>query len=198
MDPMNSCLEFPFFLFVPISTDVSHPLLCPNHLNDTSSYFKVECEGKCNNELTMKAITETKINNNNVVNMLEFWLLLLFLALSWAGMAVVVSVGDAICFSMLGKNFYHSLVAIFDNFEIPSVFLLGERSHLYGNQRLWGSVGWGVFSVIAGLLVDWFSGNEVHKNYSVVFYMVVVLLAFDFWFSLKIKVKHRLQHHKFE
>lgn len=54
--------------------------------------------------MVTKAITETKINNSNVAKMLEFWLLLLFLALSWAGMAVVVSVGDAICFSLLGKN----------------------------------------------------------------------------------------------
>lgn len=82
-------------------TDKEHPIACPAQLND-SLYFKVQCEGKCDNDLTMKAITETKINNNNVVNMLEFWLLLLFLALSWAGMAVVVSVGDAICFSLLG------------------------------------------------------------------------------------------------
>lgn len=65
---------------------------------------------------------------------------------------------------------------------------IGERNHLYGNQRLWGSVGWGVFSVIAGLLVDKFSGNEVNKNYSVVFYMVLILIGLDFWFSLKIKV----------
>lgn len=77
--------------------------MCPSQLND-SLYFKVECEGKCNNDLTMRTITETKINNSNVVKMLEFWLLLLLLALSWAGMAVVVSVGDAICFSLLGKR----------------------------------------------------------------------------------------------
>ncbi|KAG4070995.1 hypothetical protein HA402_001432 [Bradysia odoriphaga] len=163
IENIGSCLFFGVKKAEMIVGDVNHNISCPTHLNDTQ-YFKVECEGSCNNELTMKAITETKINNSNVVNMLEFWLLLLFLALSWAGMAVVVSVGDAICFSMLG-----------------------ERSHLYGNQRLWGSVGWGVFSVIAGLLVDRFSGNEISKNYSVVFYMVVILLAFDFWFSLKIE-----------
>lgn len=75
--------------------------MCPSRNND-SLYFKVECDGKCHNDLTMRAITETKINNSNVVKMVEFWLLVIFLSLSWAGMAVVVSVGDAICFSMLG------------------------------------------------------------------------------------------------
>lgn len=74
---------------------------------DKSLYFKVECDGKCDNDLTMKTITETNINNSNVAKMLEFWLLLLFLALSWAGMAVVVSVGDAICFSLLGKKWIY-------------------------------------------------------------------------------------------
>lgn len=80
---------------------VKHNVSCPYQPND-SHYFKVECEGKCDNELVTKAITETKINNDNVLKMVEFWLLLLFLALSWAGMAVVVSVGDAICFTLLG------------------------------------------------------------------------------------------------
>lgn len=71
----------------------------------------------------------------------------------------------------------------------PSVS--GERSHKYGNQRLWGSIGWGIFSVLAGLLVDNFSGDGVNKNYSVVFYMMLILLGFDFWSSLKIRVSRR-------
>ncbi|KAJ6640519.1 Major facilitator superfamily domain-containing protein 6, partial [Pseudolycoriella hygida] len=162
-DDKDFCLHFLKSKAVLIDGENEHPIACPAE-GGTSQYFKAECEGKCSNDVVMRTITETKINNSNVVNMVEFWLLLLFLTLSWAGMAVVVSIGDAICFS-----------------------LLGERSHLYGSQRLWGSVGWGVFSVIAGLLVDKFSANGVNKNYSVVFYMVLVLLGLDFWSSLKIK-----------
>ena len=32
--------------------------------------------------------------------------------------------------------------------------LLGERSALYGRQRVWGAIGWGVAGALAGMLVD--------------------------------------------
>lgn len=88
----------------------------------------------------------------------------MFLVLSWAGMAVVVSVGDAICFEMLGEN-----------------------HHLYGNQRLWGAVGWGIFSLIAGLLVDKFSEGQATKNYAIVFYMMLLLIFCDMLVSKRLK-----------
>jgi hypothetical protein len=34
----------------------------------------------------------------------QFWTFFMMLVISWAGMAVVVSVGDAICFEMLGQK----------------------------------------------------------------------------------------------
>lgn len=41
--------------------------------------------------------------------------------------------------------------------------------------------------------MDRFSNSEITKNYSVVFYMVVILLALDLWFSLKIKVRQTVE-----
>lgn len=79
-------------------------------------------------------------------------------------MAVVVSVGDAICFQMLG-----------------------DKPQLYGKQRLWGAVGWGTFSLLAGSLVDRYSRGKVEKDYSVIFYMMLSLIFFDILVSSKLK-----------
>ncbi|XP_059612922.1 major facilitator superfamily domain-containing protein 6 isoform X2 [Phlebotomus argentipes] len=140
-------------------------LFCPSHLGNVSQkYFKTPCRAQCDNAQVEHLITETSIANRDVTGLYQFWLLFIFLVASWVGMAVVVSVGDAICFEMLD-----------------------DQPHLYGNQRLWGAVGWGTFSIIAGLLVDKFSEGQITKDYSVVFYMMLILLILDMVVSSKLE-----------
>uniref|UniRef100_A0A182YLB2 Major facilitator superfamily associated domain-containing protein n=1 Tax=Anopheles stephensi TaxID=30069 RepID=A0A182YLB2_ANOST len=136
------------------------PLYCPANATD----FRTSCQVQCNNEQVMGAISHSKIADSEVTGLYQFWLLFLFLIFSWAGMAVVVSVGDAICFEMLG-----------------------DKPHLYGNQRLWGSIGWGTVSLFAGFLVDKLSEGKLTKDYTIVFYMTVVLIAFDMLCSSKLQ-----------
>jgi hypothetical protein len=45
----------------------------------------------------------TAVSDTSVADVYQFWLLFLLMVLSWIAMAVVVSIGDAICFEMLGK-----------------------------------------------------------------------------------------------
>ncbi|KAL0279919.1 UNVERIFIED_CONTAM: hypothetical protein PYX00_001370 [Menopon gallinae] len=92
----------------------------------------------------------------DVVNLYQFWLLLLFLILSWVGMAVVGSITDAICFEMLGT-----------------------RASQYGKQRLWGSVGWGLTALLTGIIIDEFSKGQVDKTYTPIFYIMFLLLLCD-------------------
>ncbi|XP_049545375.1 major facilitator superfamily domain-containing protein 6 isoform X1 [Anopheles darlingi] len=136
------------------------PLYCPANTSD----FRPTCRVHCDNERVMEAISNSHIPDSKVTGLYQFWLLFLFLIASWAGMAVVVSVGDAICFEMLG-----------------------DKPHLYGNQRLWGSIGWGTVSLFAGFLVDTFSEGKLTKDYTVVFYMTVVLIGFDILCSSKLQ-----------
>ncbi|XP_037908689.1 major facilitator superfamily domain-containing protein 6 isoform X2 [Hermetia illucens] len=138
-------------------------MYCP-HLNNTTPYFKTDCDIKCNDQYIMDVLTESKIQNNDAVGLYQFWLFFMFLIISWAAMAVVVSVGDAICFEMLG-----------------------DRPHLYGNQRLWGAAGWGVISLFSGYLVDLFSGESYFKDYTVVFYMTLIMIAMDVFVSLRLE-----------
>ncbi|XP_055609461.1 major facilitator superfamily domain-containing protein 6 [Uranotaenia lowii] len=156
---LNDCL---FFVLKGAEMNGNHvPLYCPAN---TTGDFRTSCQVNCDNALINEAITHSKIDDDEAKGLYQFWLLFLFLILSWAGMAVVVSVGDAICFEMLG-----------------------DRPHLYGNQRLWGSIGWGTFSLLAGFLVDQFSNGKASKDYTVVFYMTVVIIAVDILVSSKLK-----------
>ena len=49
---------------------------------------------------------DSAANDGNITDFYQFWLFFLLMVISWVSMAVVVSVGDAICFEMLGKLVY--------------------------------------------------------------------------------------------
>ncbi|PNF21627.1 hypothetical protein B7P43_G11266 [Cryptotermes secundus] len=122
------------------------------------------CMVQCLDPAISEVFRNTAVNDVNVADLYQFWLFFLLMVLSWIGMAVVVSIGDAICFEMLGDQPTH-----------------------YGYQRLWGAVGWGVFAVISGLLVDELSKGRAQKDYTIVFYLMLVILIFDVVVSSRLK-----------
>lgn len=135
---------------------------CPSNLfNET-----LKCVGNVDSADVMNVIAEPRIHDDRITSYSEFWYFFIAMAISWIGMAVVVSVGDAICFDLLGK-----------------------RHELYGNQRLWGAVGWGTFSIIAGLLVDENSTVQSYKNYTVIFILMAIALLPDMLISSCLEVK---------
>lgn len=138
---------------------------CPGRaVNASARSIATSCDIECNNSDVNEIFRKTTIDDNHVTGLYQFWLFFMFLALSWMGMAVVVSVGDAICFEMLE-----------------------DKPHLYGNQRLWGAIGWGSVSLISGLLVDEISRGKSYKDYSVVFYIMLILMILDMLVSKKLK-----------
>lgn len=142
---------------------------CPKKALD-GRYFKLNCRAQANDTDVMDTIAENGIHDDRILSFSQFWYLFLALAISWIGMAVVVSVGDAICFDLLGK-----------------------RHELYGNQRLWGAIGWGIFSIIAGTLVDRMSGFQYFKNYSVIYFLMAAALLPDMLVSSCLEVCGKLQ-----
>ncbi|XP_033223458.1 major facilitator superfamily domain-containing protein 6 isoform X2 [Belonocnema kinseyi] len=87
---------------------------------------------------------------------------------SWVGMAVVVSIGDAICFNLLG----------------------GDKRKEYGKQKMWGSIGFGIFGISAGYLVDVFSRGETQKDYTCIFYIMLIAMIFDIIVSSTLRKKN--------
>lgn len=157
---MSECI----FFHIHRSTILDKPtsMYCPAD-NGTNKMLKSPCEVQCNDEAVMDVITSA--TDDEIKASYQFWMFFMFMIISWMGMAVVVSVGDAICFE-----------------------LLGDAPQKYGHQRLWGSVGWGTFSIISGLLIDKFSEGHTNKNYAVGFYLMIVLIGLDIFVSSKIKV----------
>jgi exosortase/archaeosortase len=71
------------------------------------------------------------------------------------------------------------------------LFILGDQPSHYGYQRLWGTVGWGTFAIISGLLVDEFSKGNAQKDYTVVFYLMLIMLILDVMVSSRLKVSDK-------
>jgi MFS family permease len=134
-------------------------LFCPGSHKD-NPIFKMNCGVRCHDETVTEILSGA--TDDQAKSTYQFWTFFMLLIISWAGMAVVVSVGDAICFEMLG-----------------------DKPQRYGHQRLWGSVGWGSFSIISGLLIDKFSDGQA-KNYAVGFYIMAILILLDMAVSSKL------------
>lgn len=66
-------------------------------------------------------------------------------------------------------------------------FVLADRAKDYGKQRLWGSVGWGIFAVTSGLILDAISQGQIKKNYTPAFYFMIVFLGFNIYSSYNLK-----------
>lgn len=64
-----------------------------------STYCKINCNDYSVNDL----IAKPSISDDEVYNIYEFWTFLVLMVCSWIGQAVAVSIGDAICFELLGK-----------------------------------------------------------------------------------------------
>lgn len=145
-----------------IGGDFSH-LYCPaEEHSETFAVFKMDCEILCDDPFINEAIIGATDGNSKLsANFVVFVLLLGF---SWLGMAVVVSIGDAICVGMIQRN-----------------------TASYGHQRVWGAVGWGSFSLLTGILIDYFSRHKTSKDYSIGFYLMAGLIIFDFIVSTQLK-----------
>lgn len=91
------------------------------------------------------------------------WICMLSL---WFGLASAVTIGDAVVIGLL-KNSSH-----------------------YGRQRLWGSVGWGSLSVLAGYLVDLGSRGKNYNDFSLGYCVVLVCGLLDLTLVYFIKVEN--------
>lgn len=67
-------------------------------------------------------------------------------------------------------------------------FLLEDKPGDFGKQRCWTSIGWGVVAMLSGWLVDYFSHDEVHKNYTPISYLILSFMVLNLIFASNIKV----------
>jgi len=157
----NSCLYFPVDSLKFAEKEIEHPIF--NH--SSSMRCNVVCDNLAVQSYIQKPIAD--LPDVSFYSTLQFQMLLGLMIGSWASMAVVVSLSDSICFS-----------------------LLGSKPHNYGAQRLWGALGWGFFAIISGYLIDVASTGKPMKDYTPSLYLIIILLVINLLFVFRMRVEH--------
>ncbi|KAF8767064.1 Major facilitator superfamily like protein [Argiope bruennichi] len=113
-----------------------------------------------------ETLKDDSIKNSSKNPILQLCFLSIFTAIIYICNGSIVSLSDAACFNALGT-----------------------RPELYGKQRLWGTIGWGSFALLAGYLNQILTGTSGKYNFSAGFYMLVLLLLTDLLVISKLKLK---------
>ncbi|XP_034947603.1 major facilitator superfamily domain-containing protein 6 [Chelonus insularis] len=139
--------------------------------DNTNTTYRPKCEKLFATTCTMscpgvkqmeKLLKEIDISKESQTSTYQFHLFLWAAVISWVGMAVIVIIADAICMGLLSD----------------------DRKKDYGKQKMWGCIGFGIFNIAAGYLVDIFSQGDENKNYSCIFYIMLIFMIFDMIVSL--------------
>ncbi|CAG9819274.1 unnamed protein product [Phaedon cochleariae] len=131
---------------------------CP--VNQSITTF---CSIECNDYYMNDIITKPALKDDETYSLYQFWTFLILMMVGWVGQAIAVSIGDAICFQ-----------------------LLGDKPSKYGYQRLFGALGWGSVAAITGILIDALSEGKAEKDYSAAFYLATIFIVLDFIVSSRL------------
>ncbi|XP_055937330.1 uncharacterized protein LOC129966792 [Argiope bruennichi] len=71
--------------------------------------------------------------------------------------------------------------------------ILDEQRHLYGRQRLFGTIGWALSCLVSGYLSDLATGNSPRKDYSPGFYVMICLMLLDTFIISKLPLNKELK-----
>ncbi|XP_072755579.1 major facilitator superfamily domain-containing protein 6 isoform X1 [Anoplolepis gracilipes] len=145
----SNCVDVKVHMFLD---GVKHVPVCGDQL-------RTKCMATChNNSAFNHLLQEAKDSHSDIrQSTYQFHLFLWAAIISWIGMAVVVSIADAICFDLLGY----------------------EKRNDYGKQKMWGSIGFGIFGISAGYLVDLLSEGQYEKDYTCIFYIMLIAMIAD-------------------
>ncbi|VVC36469.1 Major facilitator superfamily domain,Major facilitator superfamily associated domain [Cinara cedri] len=119
----------------------------------------------CSHETVMRVATNMVYGWHKILGLYQFWILCSVIIMFNVFMLITSALQNPICLETLD-----------------------DKSEDYGKQRCWASIGWGLFSILVGLLVDVFSTGKKEKNYSPIFCSGVILTIFNLYVVTKIKV----------
>lgn len=129
-----------------------------------TSAVRSSCGLECSDKDVDSLLLRSEIKDSDAYSTYQFWVFLLLMMTAWGGQAVAVSIGDAICFEMLG-----------------------DKPNRYGYQRMFGALGWGLLSLLSGIIVDELSKDKSYNDYTASFYMAAGFLVLDFIVSCTLK-----------
>lgn len=73
---------------------------------DSAHRIFATCDMRCDSVAINEMVEQPQLDDSEVYGAYQFWLLFLFMIIGWVGQAIVVSVTDAVCFEMLGRDIY--------------------------------------------------------------------------------------------
>ncbi|XP_019892966.1 major facilitator superfamily domain-containing protein 6 [Musca domestica] len=103
--------------------------------------------------------------SNSLYLSATFWIFVILMCCGTIGFNVTNSISDAICFDMLGD----------------------AAEHKYGNQRVWGTIGFGLTALISGVVVDLWTVDTV-KSFTPALVIMLIFSAFDLMSVSKLKL----------
>lgn len=62
----------------------------------------------------------------------------------------------------------------------------------YGNQRMWGTIGYGITAFSAGYLIDYVSKETVSKNNTPAFVLLMFFISLDIIVCSRLKVIEKI------
>ncbi|XP_071626343.1 major facilitator superfamily domain-containing protein 6-like [Temnothorax longispinosus] len=111
-------------------------------------------------------VTCDNFKNECVYTSISFWSYILLWSFGEISYFTSMSIGDAICFHILGQ---------------------GKQSK-FGKQRLWATMGYGVAACLSGYMVDLWSQDEIHKNYTPMLILVLIFICVDLICCIKLQI----------
>nr|XP_037281532.1 major facilitator superfamily domain-containing protein 6-like isoform X1 [Rhipicephalus microplus] len=117
----------------------------------------VSASGRVANETyaVLRCPCDTSVYSGN------FWIYTVSVVVSWVCAATLYTVTDA---------------AVCE--------LLGDKVNVFGRQRLWGTISWGIVSPLIGMMIDEAS-NSTYTDYKPGFYVFVVVMLLDILLLLR-------------
>lgn len=124
----NNCVDVKLTVF--IINDTSHEPSCGNQV-------RTWCTATCHDNSKFNRLLQEAKNSHNDSGTYKhrFYLFLWASIVSWVGMAVVVSIADAICFDLLGLCHVAKTSSI--NIELYFILIYCTRFRLREKKRLW-------------------------------------------------------------
>ncbi|XP_072383960.1 major facilitator superfamily domain-containing protein 6-like isoform X2 [Diabrotica undecimpunctata] len=111
-----------------------------------------------------KIIPRPIIPDDQILDKYWTWLFFVAMLTFWISNSVILTIGDAICFTLLDEH------------------------HKYGEQRMFGALGWGIFSALSGYVTDILTGGSLIKNYYFLFFLAISL------FTVNLIVCYRIEY----
>ncbi|KAK4315572.1 hypothetical protein Pmani_013213 [Petrolisthes manimaculis] len=158
------CTAFPLHNVTIAQSEVLVPT-CPAPVS-------LNCTSICDNTGLMMYLeappTLPPETYEELVSNSQFWVYLGAVVVAWCGLTTSIVMSDTTCFQ-----------------------LLGSEASKYGEQRLFGSIGWGLLVVVTGALIDFVSAGHAEKDYTPAFVLCVAILFLDLLAASRLQITGR-------